>query len=285
MNRRFLTLPVLLAGVLLAATPVDDADTALRLGNAAFRCGDYSAAINHYEKAEATTTDPAQVAFNLAAAHYFLALSTDQERSSNLSKAEELYRCCLDPADPRHLQALYGLGVCLVQAGQGREELARAGDCFDRCLALGKEPLLLAAARHNREVARIRLAQVQPTPERDPDNPPNQEQPKPQQKPEPQQQKPEPGDLAPQGGDKKAQQGSAVPVDPEQAREAKGTDQKPLPGQYPTLPPVPDKADLPPLSPRDAAEHLEQAARRILEEEKAYQTKRARPPQAGVRDW
>jgi hypothetical protein len=42
---------------------------------------------------------------------------------------------------------------------------------------------------------------------------------------------------------------------------------------------------MPPLTAREAAEHLDQANRRILEDEKSYRQKRARPPLAGVRDW
>src|SRR4051794_6062659 len=130
MNRRFLSLAVVLTGVLLAASPADDARAWLLRGNEAFLYGDYPAALSCYEKAETHTTDPAQVAFNLAAARYFLAQTHSEGRGANLQAAEELYRCCLDPSDPNYLQALYGLGTCLLQSAgpTGSEELARAVD-------------------------------------------------------------------------------------------------------------------------------------------------------------
>jgi len=285
MNRRLLSLMILLTGVLLAAAPADDAKTWLRRGNEAFERGDYGSAIAHYEKAESHTTDPGQVAFNLAAARYFLALSSSEGRNSQLHEAEQLYRCCLDPEDPRHLQALYGLGTCLLQSAgsQGIEELNRAVNCFERCLELGHDPDLLASARHNRESARFRLAQIQPAPERNSENPPNKEQPKPDNR-DPRNPKHNQGDGFQQGADQRGQKGSAVPVDRDRGQTPKETNDQAAPGKS-TIPPVPDSADLPPLSPRDAAEHLEQASRRILEEDKAHRQRRARPPLPGVRDW
>jgi tetratricopeptide (TPR) repeat protein len=261
----------------------DEAQTWLRRGNEAFGRGDYLTAIAEYEKAESVTTDPAQAAFNLAAARYFLALSRSEGRNSQLHEAELLYRCCLDPDDPRHIQALYGLGTCLLQsAGSlGVEELNQAIGCFDRCLELSQDAQLLAQARHNREAARLRLAQVQPAPERNPDTP-NQERPRPDRS-DPRSQNHELGDGGPQGRDRRAQRGNATPASPDGDTPRESANQ-PLPGKG-NLPPVPDDATQPPLSPRDAAEHLEQASRRILEEEKSYRQQRARAPLAGIRDW
>jgi hypothetical protein len=62
------------------------------------------------------------------------------------------------------------------------------------------------------------------------------------------------------------------------------SDERP-PGGQGTLPPVPDRADPAPLSPQDAAAHLEQANRRILEERQTYRRGNVRPPAATVRDW
>jgi hypothetical protein len=51
------------------------------------------------------------------------------------------------------------------------------------------------------------------------------------------------------------------------------------------LPPVPDRADLPPLSPEDAAAHLEKAAKRIVEEAKSHRRAKMTPRPEGVPDW
>jgi hypothetical protein len=48
---------------------------------------------------------------------------------------------------------------------------------------------------------------------------------------------------------------------------------------------VPDRADPAPLSPQDAAAHLEIATRRIWEERQAHRRGNVRPPAPTVRDW
>ena len=71
--KRRLSVPLLfvLIGVLLAAAPPPpDVEALLREGNVKFQLRDYAAAIALYEKAESISTDPGQVAFNLAVAHY-----------------------------------------------------------------------------------------------------------------------------------------------------------------------------------------------------------------------
>ncbi len=281
--RRLLAV-VLLTGVLLAAAPADETRTWLRRGNEAFQRGDYAVAISCYEKAEPRSTDPGEVAFNLATARYFLAESSSEGRWAQLREAEQLYRCCLDPEDPRHLQALYGLGTCLVQSAgaQGVEELNRAVECFERCLELGHNPDLLASARYNLEATRFRLAQVQPPPERNSETPPSNDQPRsdPRDRRNPNF---DPGQGF-QPGRERGQKGTAVPINRERGQGATETNDQAAPGKS-NIPPVPDNADLPPLSPQDAAQHLEQASQRILQEDRAHRQRRARPALPGVRDW
>lgn len=273
-----------MAVLLLAAAPAEEARTWLQRGNEAFGRGEYEIAIAHYEKAERGSTDPGEVAFNLATARYFLASSTGTGRNANLREAELLYRCCLDPDDPRHLKSLYGLGTCLLQSAglQGGEELHQAVTFFDRCLLLHPDSELRSLIQNNREAARLRLAQVQSTPERRSDTPPN-ERPRPD-RPDPRHGKNEQGDGAGQSGDRYGPKGRPMPASPDGKDSPSQTADQRAPGKG-HLPPIPDDAALPPLSPQDAAEHLEQASRRILDEGKAYRQQRTRPPQAGVRDW
>ncbi len=283
MKRRFLAL-LLLAGLVLAAAPAEEAQTWLQRGNEAFQRGDYPSAIACYEKAERGTTAPGEVAFNLATARYFLASSRSEGRQANLHEAELLYRCCLNPDNPRHREALFGLGTCLLQSAGplGGEELKQAVRCFDGCLEKSQEPELLALARYNREVARLRLAQVQPQPERSADTPPE-ERSRPDQ-PDPRQSQHELGHGKPQKGDRRNQQGSPGQANAEGKDPAGEAANQQSPGKR-DLPPIPDDANVLPLPPRDAAEHLEKASHRILEEEKSYRQQRARAPLAGVRDW
>jgi tetratricopeptide (TPR) repeat protein len=276
---------VLLSGLLLAAAPVRNVEGCLREGNAAFERGDYAAAIALYEKAETISTDPGQVAFNLAVARYGLAQEKKESSATGLREAEMLFRCCLNPKNPRHARALYGLGLCLLYKAAGPEDLNQAGDCFQRCgQAAGDDAELRTAARQGQELVRLHLAQFQPPPH-DGDKPPNRE-PSNAEKPEPRTRPAQGVDPAQQGSDRtgaNSNGGEGVQVKPEPGQTPQATQER-SPGQG-NLPPVPDRADLPPLSPQDASGHLDQASRRILEEQRAYRQRKARPSPQGIRDW
>jgi tetratricopeptide (TPR) repeat protein len=262
-----------------------DPQKLLQEGHAAFDRGDYASAAALYERAEIHSTDPAQVAFYLAGAKYHLALKTDGP-SPELHEAERLYRCCLDPADPRRPLALYGLGNCLLlKAGQrDAGSLRTAIACFDQCLQriAGDEPLA-ADARYNREKARLMLLQFQPPArgaegEKPPGNDTN---------PQPPRDDPRPpaatvGEQGTEGtAEKRAVVGSASP---EPGANATKTDMPPPPGKG-NLDPIPDEANAPPLSPRDAAEHLEAATRKVMKERQTHHRRSERPSAAGVKDW
>jgi hypothetical protein len=275
----------LTAVLLVAAVPAADAEAALRAGNDAFARGDYKAAATFYEQAEARTTEPSLVAYDLAAAKYRLALESDDDRARLLQEAERHYRCCIEPGDPRRARALYGLGNCLLLQAEGRDAagLREAVARYDECLA---EPALdadLAAdARHNRERARLLALQLTP-PTRPQDQPSQGDDPKP---PEPKKQpdRPEKNPAQQPGAERVKPDDKGKPAQADQGDKPIETDALPPPGEG-KLPPVPDRADLPPLSPEDAASHLELAAKRILEEAKAHRRAGVRPPPAGVKDW
>jgi tetratricopeptide (TPR) repeat protein len=280
--------PVLLGFVgvlLLTAASRPDPEALLSQGHAAFAHGDYAAAADLYERASLRATDPGLVALSLAAAKYHLALEADGP-SPALYEAETLYRCCLEPNDPRRPRALYGLGNCLLRKAAARDaaSLRTALACYDQCLqAAGDDAALTADAAHNRERARLLLLQVVPQPgDSSEDRPPGNDAANPPPAP----------DRSPMGGALEALAGldgrpdarAGAMVKPEAGSAPVQTDAPPPPGAG-DLPPIPDQADLPPLSARDAAEHLERAHQRIAQEGRDYRRGRVRPPAEGVRGW
>jgi tetratricopeptide (TPR) repeat protein len=272
----------LLLGLTLAEKA--DPEKLLTEGHAAFARGDYAAAADLYERAEVHSTEPARVAFYLAGAKYHLAVKTPG-LSPELQEAERLYRCCLDPADPRRLRALLGLGDSLVHRSSGRDaaSLRTALACFEQCLqSAGDDRELSADARYNREKVRLLLLQFQP-PANGPqnENPPRDENPLPP-RPDPRQPMPVPGEPGSEGdGDPRALAGS---LKPDEGSAASRSNEPPPPGKG-NLEPIPDEVDVPPLSARAATEHLELAARKVREEHQTYHRRSERASAAGVKDW
>jgi tetratricopeptide (TPR) repeat protein len=269
--------------LVLGASPAPDPEALLLEGHAAFARGDYAGAAALYEQAEVRSTDPGRVAFYLAGAKYHLALRSEGP-SAELQEAEQLYRCCLTPDDPRRLRALYGLGNCLLHRAGERDaaSLRAAVACYDRCLA-GDDESLRADARYNREKARLLLLQMQnptngPQPDRPPEDSMNPRPDRPDRPPMPLQT----GDTGAEGSaDPRALVG---PVKPEQGTTPAQTRDTPPPGKG-DLQPIPDEVDVPPLSAHDAAEHLDMAARRVVQERHGYRRRGAGEPAPGVRDW
>jgi tetratricopeptide (TPR) repeat protein len=275
----------LLVPALLAArrgTPAD-AEALVRAGNAAFERGAYAEAVRLYERAEAISTDPRLVAFNLATARYQLAQEGDLRA---LPAAEEAYRCCLEAGDPRRARALYGLGNCLlIRASTTRvldaAALRAAIDRFTLCLRdPGCDADLAADARYNQGRARLLLLQAPPAPGggEEPSSGADSEK---DDTDDPGRKNDARGEDG-MGGD--GHPDRATPVGPGGSDVGARPEGKPTPGRG-ALPPVPDRPDAAPLSAPDAAEHLEQAAKKIREELTAHRRARARPVSPGVRDW
>ena len=271
--------PALLAAVfVLGAAPPPSPEALLAEADAAFTRGDYAAAAALYEQAWPRAPDPGRVTLGLAAAKYHLAPGG----ATALVEAEGLYRCLVTPGDPRRAEALFGLGDCMLRrAGDRDPATARAAlVCFEQCLAAapaGGE--LAAAARHNRERARLLAVQAEAAVKSRPDAPPEAD---PDTPPKPPDRPPPGGEPDPdaRGGRQKA--GAAADrADPGQPAQETG---ETAAGQG-NLPPVPDNADARPLPPRDAREHLEQATRRIVEEGQKHRRGAARTAPAGIRDW
>lgn len=269
-----------------AASPAPDWQALLRQGDAAYARGDYAASAALYEQAGDRATDPGLVTFDLAAAQYRLALASDGDRARLAQEAEQSYRCCAGPRDPRRALALYGLGNALLLKADARdaEALKAAVASYEQCLAESDLDAGLADdARHNRERARLLLQQIAPAGGRQQDEPSTGDGPP---KPKP------PPDKAPGSQQNPTQNPSGGKVKPD----PNGGPAKPEEGQKPVetadlspgeghLPPVPDRADLPPLSAEDAARHLDLATQRILQDLKAHRRAKAPTPAANVRNW
>ncbi len=274
--------PILL-GIFLATAP--DPEKLLSEGHAAFARGDYAGAVVWYEQAEIHSTDPARVAFYLAGAKYHLAMKTEGI-SAELLEAEQLYRCCLNSDDPRRPRALFGLGNCLLRKVGERDaaNLRTAVACYDRCIrSAGDDEELKANARYNRERARLMLLQFIPPPAgSSSDRPPNDD--ANPHIPRPDQHQPMPMQVGQDGAD-----GSAdSKADAGAAKQEPGTNaaksDNPPPGKG-NLDPIPDRVDAPPLSPHDATEHLELAAKKVLMERLTHHRRVERASATGVKDW
>jgi tetratricopeptide (TPR) repeat protein len=263
-----------------------DPEKWLSEGHAAFARGDYAEAAARYERAEMYSDDPRQVAFYLAGAKYQLARKVEGA-TPELHEAEQLYRCCLDPADPHRPLALFGLGNCLLHKAGERDiaSLRTAIVCYDQCLqALGAEDPLAADARYNREKARLLLLQLVPPPEGTPgDRPPRDDMlnpypPRPDRLPTPMQ-------VGPPGTEGDADRGAiAGAANPEQGTSATKTNDTPPPGKG-NLETIPDEVNVPPISVHDATEHLKLASKNVLQERQKYHRRAERASATGLKDW
>jgi tetratricopeptide (TPR) repeat protein len=273
---------------LVAAGPAADPEALVRQGNAAFARQDYAAAIDLYTRAEDRIIDPGLVAFNKATALYRQGAATEEAaRRLGLYRDAELHyrRALEDAAGQRRLGALYGLGTSLVQQGTGRgaAPLQEAVRCFEECL---KQPDLDASfaddVRHNLELAKLLWLQAKNNRSSPDANPPDGSDDSPKKDPT----RPEslqPGGDDP-GGASPSAKGDKVRVQAEPGKTPIPTDQQPAPGTG-NLPPVPDRDELVPMAPEDAAAHLERAAAKVLRERREHQQRSARPPASSVKDW
>jgi tetratricopeptide (TPR) repeat protein len=274
MTTRRPLLAVAVAALLVAgAGSQDDPVDLVRQGNAAYARGDLGLAVDLYTRAEGRTNDPGLVAVNKAEALYHL---------GNVRGAEVLYRCALTDADrPRRLHARLGLANSLVRQARDAASLREAAGLYEACLAEGGlEPDAATDVRHNLELAKLLWRQLL----RRPDAPSGE----PTAGNDPKSDPPDPTGARPDGPGIGGQgvpdpRGDRLPVPASQGQPQR-TEQAPSPGSG-NLPPVPDAADLVPLSSDDAAAHLREASARIAQERQAHRRAAGRVSPAGVKDW
>jgi hypothetical protein len=249
------------------------ADAFLRRGNDAAARGAWAEAARLYEQAEPWAEEPGLVAFNLATARYHLAEAGEWKE---LAGAEACYRACLD--GPRRGRALVGLGNCLVLRAlvPGSIDAVALRDAIDRYdESLRESGNHRATARHNRERARLLLLQAVSRPDGASESG--------EGSPDDTKDDPPPSGAGKDEGDVRSGT-EPVPVKGKGA-EKKGPDDlgKGSAGKG-VLPPVPDSENAPPIGKADAAAHLSGAARRIIEEWRAYRRSLSKPAASG-RDW
>lgn len=275
---------VLLLPLLLAAVSVSppEVEALLRQGTAAFHRGDLTAAVACFEQAQQRSTDPRVVAFNLATAYYHQAQAG---QLAMVPKAELAYRSCLEADDPRRAEALFGLGNCLQLRGSiGKLDQLPLRAAIDRFGECQKEPAcdaaLRAKARYNQERARLLLLQAPPTTGDAPQQNSGEEKQEADDRPDPL----NPRDPRQGMGDRDgngnprpgSERGKEQAGDQGKAKQAAGRG---------ALPPVPDRADSPPLAGPDAAIHLDRASKLILDDLLQHRRGRTRAATPGVRDW
>lgn len=278
-------LVILLFGLKLSNEP--SPERLLQEGHRALARGDYERAAALYERAELRSTDPAEAAFYLAGAKYHLAVRGEGV-SPELLEAEQLYRCCLDSADPHRPHALCGLGNCLLlKAGSSDEgSLRSAIACYDLCLqSAGEDRALASVARHNREKARFLMLQF-PPPTRDSrsERPPGDDMHRHWPRPEDYRQamqNPASADGSDGSADLQSTPGDATH---DQGKDAAKNSEPSQPGKG-NLPPIPDEVDVPPLAPHVAGEHLELAAKKVSQERQKHHRRDEETAAKGVKDW
>jgi Ca-activated chloride channel homolog len=263
---------------LLGDISFSNAEDFIRRGNAAFAGGDFAAAVDSYRRAEEGATDPGLVAFNEATALYHL---------GQYREAELHYRCARgDATGLRLARLLYNLGNCLLQQAQDRDtrRLKEAVSCYELCLQQeAADASLVANARHNLELARLLWLKAK---SRKQGGDPNaSEQDNDNEVPKNPNDDGSGGDLArPTMLDARGRPQALAGAQPDPGAIPAGTEQTPPPGKG-NLPTLPDTDELLPLASEDAAEHLMQAAARILRERQEHLRQIVPTLPSSVKNW
>jgi len=279
MRRRLST--VCLLALLVAAAPEPSPEELVRQGNTAFEREEFEAALALYDRAEERITNPGLVAYNKAAALY---------RLGRYDVAVRHYESALEDAHgARRAAILYNLGNCHLHQSQGTraDRLRQAVECFSRCLSQeGIEAALREDACYNLELAKLLWLKAKQSPsnkETGNQQEPPKEQPKTEDKTP---KEPKTGGNE-TGAEPKVDPKSGTPaeIDPRHGQQKPiATNEPPPPGKS-TLPPIPDRTDLVPMAPEDAAAHLQQAVERVLRERRQHQQSSAPRPSRVIPDW
>jgi len=272
----WLLLPAL---ALVAAAPASvPPDELVRQGNDAVVRKQYPDALKLYEQAEERGNDPGLVAFNEGVALY---------EKGDYARAEAHFRLTRqDAMGSRQVRASYNLAASLLRTAGDSDvaKLAEAVSLFEVCLGHDAADERLAAdARHNLELAKMLWVQAKarPNPQKE-KAPPEEEDPK--------SQPPKPDPVKQPGGEDGAVNptkgvGQRVNVTPEQGKEPIKIDGQPAPGDNPSLPVIPVREELAPMSREDAEAHLRQAIERVIQEGRTHRQRSLKVPSGKVRNW
>jgi tetratricopeptide (TPR) repeat protein len=280
MTRRIAPLALLLPALaLLGAAPVAaPPDELIRQGNGAVSRQKYADALKLYERAEERATDPGLVAFNEGVALY---------QQGDYARAELQFRLARqDAVGRRRLWASYNLASSLVQGAGDRDaaKLAEAISLLEACLSHDEiDDHLAASARHNLELAKVLWlqARARPNPQKD-KSPQEDEDPKQPPPPKPQSNQ-QPGGEEGSANSAKGLGGQERLTD--KGQQQTGPDGEPAPGEG-TLPVIPDREELVPMSREEAEAHLRQAIEAVMKEGRTHRQQRSvKAPSGKVRDW
>jgi hypothetical protein len=278
--------PLLLIVLASGAAPPPDPEALLREGNAAVARGDLQAAASSYARALERTTDPAPVAFNLAAVRLRLAVEgPPEDRPRELREAELLFGSFTRSGNPRRARALYGVGVCQLQRAEGGDLAAArsAVGCFRECLLEPSvDASLVEDARHNLARARLLALQLAPPPQssENQQEPPGDGMKDPPKPPDRNSAGDERSDAT--GTEKKSGDDLATPPEGGEARETSARNPHGRSG----APTIPDRNEPTPLGTGDAAAYLEKAGRALrADREQQRRQQAASPSLPDVRDW
>ncbi len=267
----------LLPALVAAGPAVIPPDDLVRRGNSALTQQRYADALKLYDQAEERTTDPGLVAFNEGVALY---------QQGDYARAESHFRLARhDAIGRRQLQAAYNLACSLVQMAGDRDvrKLAEAIGLFEECLRqVEPDDHLAADARHNLEFAKLQWLQARARPDPHKERPPEEnEEPKQSPPPKPESNK-QPGSEDGSGGPTKGS--GDRERSQEQGKQPVSTEGEPAPGEG-TLPAIPDREELVPMSREEAETHLRQAIQRVLQDRRAHGQRPFRAITGKVRDW
>jgi Ca-activated chloride channel family protein len=257
---------------LFGAVSSEKAEELVRRGNAAFGQADFAAAVDSYNRAEETAIDPGLVAYNKATALYQLGRYREAELHYRYAREEA--------AGLRRARLLYNLGNCILQQAQDRDarRVKVAMGLYQECMQQeAADSALIADARHNLELARLLFQKAGAQQHSEQGN--DEEQPKDPNDDGARDDSPRAATMDARG---KGEPVRGVPGDP--GATPTSTEQTPPPGKG-NLPTLPDTDDLLPLSSEDAAQHLKQAAARILREHQEQLRQKAPVIPSNVKDW
>jgi tetratricopeptide (TPR) repeat protein len=256
----------------LSAAPADDAARQVESGNAAFLRGDFSAAVDHYTRAEERTKDPGLVAFNKATALYRLGQYRDAE--------VHYLRCVETAAAERRMRALYNAANAIVQQTgvSDAKRLETAIGYYENALRLGPAGEFADDVQSNLELAQTLLAKARIAEDQPPRNDPRDSSAKPPPEHTPNKQDMMRADNA-DGPQHRVGKNTA-----KASRNDAAIDQLPLPGAG-NLPVLPDQGEPVRLSNEDTTKYLEEMEARVRQERTEHRRRSMRAPDPRVRDW
>jgi tetratricopeptide (TPR) repeat protein len=136
-------------------------------GATLYQQGQYSAALQHFQKAIATDPNNADGYYNLAATNHRLGMQRNDQ--AMLAQAESLYNQCLDH-DPNHVECHRGLAVLLVDTGRPDRAFALMKNWAAQNPGFAEPPVELARLYEEVNDPQAALKYLEDAVQKDPNN-------------------------------------------------------------------------------------------------------------------